>query len=883
MPAPGDDLHARVEAGTAKAVAYLLSRQRDTIRVVHPGGKAEDVAGEWKDVVVGRGAGNIKIKGRLYENVVAVFPPGWFENEMPGRAGGAAAPAVVHVQPTHECGINALVTLALLSAGVNPLKEPKMARAIESVLHTWCADAANPRGGLMPGAGGFSYSVGIRASALEAATAHYRTGAMGDLLKRALAAEVKLLEAGIVRNGGYTYNLPPRGNWWDMSCTQYGILGLWAGHRGQIEIPDRVWQHFNNLLLESQVPDGGWPYSVPRGAPGPMASTPTMTAAGLASLFVMMDTVHTRGRGASRPDVSPLRNTPFTFRTMLAIEKGLETFARSYQPTLDGYYMYGVERIGVASGMKYFNGKDWFREGAAVLLDGQDRGGSWGLDPRPVGAGGGLGFHGGGVLCATSWNLMFLVFGNAPVLINKLQYGPKDDWQWNNYPRDAANLARWHTRSYESLVNWQILDVAAATDEDFLDAPVLYVGGYNDFKLADAQADKLRRYVQNGGTLLFVACGGKRPFLDAVLRLGRQMFPPERYPEFQFTALPTDHGLYSAIGAGEKDPVRKLPIWHMSDGRRSFAFAVAEDVNHCWQGNAFVRRKEAFELVAGIRSYATDRALSLPAKTRPPITADEPKFAGPARPAIKLGVVRFASKGTVMIQPVPGGKDPPAATPASADWDTAPAAWRVYREWFRHVAGADIAETRGVSLAEGDLKGFDVLHLTGSHAFELSAPEKAALKAFVAGGGFVLIDSPAGFKGRFHRAAMELLKELFPDDVKGLPDGHPLLTGKDGALREIADPGLSRSVRLFEPQVRGPADAVSLVILAGRPAVMISPLDLSGAIAGQGYWDRVGFSTRTARHLVGNWLALVLKAKEPPPPPPPAAPPAPAKTEETKK
>ena len=61
------------------------------------------------------------------------------------------------------------------------------------------------------------------------------------------------------------------------------------------------------------------------------------------------------------------------------------------------------------------------------------------------------------------------VYGGAPVLINKLSHGAKGDMQvWNNYPRDAANIAGWYTRNYETLVNWQVLDISTAKVEESL-------------------------------------------------------------------------------------------------------------------------------------------------------------------------------------------------------------------------------------------------------------------------------------------------------------------------------------------------------------------------------------------------------------------------------
>ena len=47
---------------------------------------------------------------------------------------------------------------------------------------------------------------------------------------------------------------------------------------------------------------------------------------------------------------------------------------------------------------------------------------------------------------------------------------------WNQRPRDVANLARWIGKQSEQDLNWQIVNLAAKV-EDFHDAPILYISG----------------------------------------------------------------------------------------------------------------------------------------------------------------------------------------------------------------------------------------------------------------------------------------------------------------------------------------------------------------------------------------------------------------------
>jgi hypothetical protein len=651
------------------------------------------------------------------------------------------------------------------------------------------------------------------------------------------------LSESYAAQGGYTYKCAPNTGGWDLSNTQYGILGLWACARANIELSDKVWRHFNNFLLDIQSRDGGWPYS------GNGNATPTMTAAGIASVFVLLDYLHTRTRGANKPDITPFANDPLLLRTVQGIERGLEYWGKIFKPSNDGYYMYGAERIGVASGYKYFGTHDWFREGSEVVLRAQGSNGAWNTG------------HGGPV-CQTGWHMMFLVFGGAPVLVNKLQYGAKGDWQWHNYPRDAANVATWYSRTYETLVNWQIIDLALGREEDLMDAPILYINGYREFTLKDDEVDMLRRYVEKGGTLLFVASGGMtggKAFINSIVKLGERLYSPEKFPEFAWTALPKTHPVYTMQAGRTADPLLKLPVWHMNNGHRSFAFLVPDDINHIWHGNKSMTRPEAFKLVANIRNYATERVPSLPSKIRPPITAGEAKGAvGTGQ--IKVGVVSYTSKGVVKLQKSPG-REPAEPVAVKSDWATAPLTWRIYNEWFRHVTGFEIQEVRGVSLQDPELKGYDVLHLSGHYAYTLTDEEKNALKDYITGGGCVMVDPVGGVNNEFYQSSLEMFRKMFPDKVELLPRTSAIVTGAGAAGRDVTEAEFSREVKISRPEIRSPAEVVRAVNINGKTSVIISPFDLSLGLAGQVCWQRMGFSSRTSRGLVANFLVLAKNNK----------------------
>ena len=134
----------------------------------------------------------------------------------------------------------------------------------------------------------------------------------------------------------------------------------------------RFWHVFDERWRTDQFSDGGWGYdSTPKykgSRPGPSA---TMTAAGIATLFITQDNTYT--------DLPDHHGNVFNSN----IENGLRWMTKHFNEIDNNYGWYGVQRIGVASGTKYFGTIDWYQHGAAHLIGAQTADGSW----KPSGPG----------------------------------------------------------------------------------------------------------------------------------------------------------------------------------------------------------------------------------------------------------------------------------------------------------------------------------------------------------------------------------------------------------------------------------------------------------------------------------------------------------------
>ena len=116
--------------------------------------------------------------------------------------------------------------------------------------------------------------------------------------------------------------------------------------------------------------------------------------------------------------------------------------------------------------MRYFGKHDWFQLGAEDLVREQNRlSGYWEgkfLESQKI--------------VATSFALLFLANGRAPVLINKLIHAPESDW--DNDLDDVRNIVNIVSRDRRNLLTWQLVDSKTATVSDLLRAPILFLNGH---------------------------------------------------------------------------------------------------------------------------------------------------------------------------------------------------------------------------------------------------------------------------------------------------------------------------------------------------------------------------------------------------------------------
>ncbi len=177
----------------------------------------------------------------------------------------------------------------------------------------------------------------------------------------------------------------------DNSNTQFAGLALWAGRRYGVPTQPSLVKAYDHFRL-SQGRDGGWGYTPLVGAMPIMAgagTTPTMTCAGVMALAVghgaALEIRKEKGGKADSADVSKdagLKAGLLALSTAVGAPVGWDGVGPrpGAIPSLAGkgyYYLWSLERVCVALGLKTIGKKDWYNWGAELLLANQGSGGQW--------------------------------------------------------------------------------------------------------------------------------------------------------------------------------------------------------------------------------------------------------------------------------------------------------------------------------------------------------------------------------------------------------------------------------------------------------------------------------------------------------------------------
>jgi hypothetical protein len=695
-------------------------------------------------------------------------------------------------------GTTSLVTLALLTAG-EPADEPHVARALE-YLRQFTAEQLDR-----------TYTVALQTMVFAAADPQrYRVLISGNVrwLERAQHQPGDRPWPG---SWSYTGAKSQRG---DNSNSQYALLGLNAASEVGIAVKPEVWTLARAYWEIGQKPDGGWSYLASADSD---LSTASMTCAGISSLII---TGLRRYEGQESLDGETIRNCG-KGGINLSLQRGIDWISGHFhvdQNFRGGdykfYYLYGLERAGRLTGLRFFGDRDWYREGAEELVHAQERV---------------LGFwqSGGGPeqypLVATSFALLFLAKGRSPVVINKFRYGAGADW--NNDPDDVRNLVDHVSRDWKHLLTWQTVDPKTASTEDLLQAPIAFFNGHRAPVLDDDGVRAVRDFIEQGGFLFAEACCGEPEFDRGFRALMMRVFPESNQspPQYALRSLTEDHPVWRARFPLSPDV---HPLWGIEHGCRTVVIYSPTDLSCFWNQaeaqptNPAVIR--ALRVGQNVVDYATGR--ELPEVKLSKREVHNFKAETPKRGALRIAKLRHAG-----------------------DWDVAPLSVPNLMVTLRDKLGYDVVlNHRELLASDPAIINYPLIYVHGRAAMSFDEEDLARLRRHLEPGGGTLFADAACGSPAFDAAFRRFVATLLPDNaLVPIPADDELYTEK--VAYDLSDVQYSRAAGggKGRPQLEG-------VRLGGHWAIIYSPYDIGCALERQQGLDCKGYTHESALRIAAN-------------------------------
>ena len=716
-------------------------------------------------------------------------------------------------------GMTSLCALALLNAGVAP-SDPSVKNALAALR------ALEPKQ---------TYSVSLQTMVFCAAEPKK------DVLL--IRRNAKWLEETQIRrgpwNGGWSYPGGPRNRSetfsGDNSNSQFALLALYEAERAGVAVSEETWKRALNHWLKNQNSDGSWGYKL-QGDAG-MGS---MTCAGIASVIIAQGALSAGDAQVIDGRVECCGKQ----QSNDAVENALNWLSRNFSvernpgaPAWLYYYLYGVERAGRMTNRRFIGAYDWYREGADYLVHKQD-------DLQ--------GFWPGEFLeknhdLATSLALLFLAKGRRPVLIAKVKHGNHggDVEDWNHHRSDLSNLTSYVEKRWQRDLTWQIVDPAAATVEDLLQSPVLFLHGKLAPRFGPADKIKLRDYVDRGGFIFAVAgCGGDQ-FEAGFRKLMEDVFPEQ---EYKLRLLTPDHPIWHAEEPVNPEHVR--PLWGIDLGCRTSVVLCPDDLSCYWELSRPGRGHTLPEQIAAqvtaansiginVLAYATNRELKYKYDV---FQAPKPQAPTDSVDRGTLHVARLAHGG--------GCNSAPGALIN-----------------LMRIAGQQLkirASGEPIELAILDPKLFDyhVVFMHGRRNFRLTPKEQTQLRTYLERGGMLFADAICS-SPEFNDAFRREMAAIFPDrPLARIAITHPLFSPQFGGqdIRKVerrqpenrsARGPVQTPVRQVEPVLEG-------IKLGERYAVILSPYDVSCALENHESLDCAGYVRKDAARIAINVLLYSL-------------------------
>ena len=634
--------------------------------------------------------------------------------------------------------------------------------------------------------------------------------------------------------GLWDYNLSGGGGG-DASNGQYAVLALRDAAYAGATVSRKTWESIHERWTTAQNQDGGWGYNSSQ-----RASRGSMTVAGLSTVAIttrmLQDDSNVGADG--RPDCC------WTPPPNLAMENGRQWMARNFSVTTNPsynnwyyYYLYGLERAGRMSSVRFFGNYDWYRRGAQVLVAAQLPAGEWlsqdGTERDPV--------------LNTAMSLLFLSKGLSRVVVHKLDYNSPngetlESGEWNRHPQDVVNLVdlidglpKWPPRLISQVVTLSRLKQETAVLE-LNQAPVLFISGREAPQFTDEQVGWLRDYIDAGGFIFASGNCDGIGFDDGFRKLIKRMFPQG---DASLQRLLGDHPVYRSEYLLNSE---QMELWGVDFGCRTSIIYSPDDIGCLWQkwmkheppnrsANLSQQIIRGTRIGVNVIAYATGR--EPPEKLDDVIVRREDAAAAVQRGLLQIGKLRH-----------------------NGGWDTAPKAIKNLLVALNETVGvAASTQSEAIPITLEEMSRFPLVYMHGRHRFQLQPVQHDALRDYLNRGGVLLADACCG-SSNFDRGFRDLVKQLYPDqELVQIPADHEMFTEAVGhEIKQVRRRRLVPSQKDATLEIKeeiGPP-LLEGIEIEGRFAIIYSRYDISCALEHQASLSCDGYVEEDAAKLAIN-------------------------------
>ncbi len=410
--------------------------------------------------------------------------------------------------------------------------------------------------------------------------------------------------------------------------------------------------------------------------------------------------------------------------------------------------------------------------------------------------------------------------------------------QWKSFPNDGSYLMSTVNARLADGNNYQYATKPLASPGfDPVDIPLLFMAGDYDFTLTPKEVENLRKFLSEGGTILFNAARGRDEFSQAVAREMRKVFPQKR-----LMRAPQDHPLFNSRyrvqqlmtlvnGVQFQQPPE---IYTLDIGTRAAAILVPVGMGAAWSSEPYHPQGKHFVGESALRLGVNIVAYILGATEYGRFLAQEfPVYDGrtAAGDVFRFGMVSY-----------------------SGSWDVNPALQNSVLQGLKENTGLEVDYSPvTVSLDDPQLADTPLVFMTGHYDFQLTREEVDGFRHYLQRGGMVVATAAAGLKP-FDLGFRRELKKVIPEgELLKLPATHPLFaSGWNPVDRvEYTPPALRDDPTLEMPEFYG-------LFLDGRLAVIYTPFDLMSGVNHESNAYAKGLTADDATRVVMNIITYAL-------------------------